>query len=82
MADYVARIDQPGNVVTDVFSDDVFVDPPVRGRGVETVYFAVEGRFAGGASESRTSQQFEDLVELITALRSQDAVVLDWSPFS
>ena len=82
MADYVAEIDQPGNVVTDVFSEVVFVDPPVDGSGSETVFFAVQGRFQGNVSESRTSQQFEDLVELVTALRSQDDATLDWSPFA
>jgi hypothetical protein len=82
VAIYVARVDQPGNVVTDVFSDEVFLEPPVGGQGRQTVYFAVEGRFQAGNSESRTSQNFTSLVELVTALRSQDDVALNWSPYS
>lgn len=81
-AQYVAEIDQPGNVVTDVFSDEQFVDPPIDRQGVVTVYFALECRFQGGNSESRTSQTFLDLFSLIQALRSQNAAALDWTPFS
>ena len=79
---YVARIDQPGNVVTDVFSDEQFVDPPVKAQGVITVYFALQGRFQGAVSSSRTSQRFVDLFLLIKALRSQNDADLNWTPFS
>jgi len=68
---YVAKIDQPGNVVTDVFA--------IADGGP---YFAMEGRIQGNNSATRTSQQFGSLFDLIKALRSQNDTDLDWSPFT